>query len=145
MTHNVTNIYYVNSTEPVQQHIPEDFPPARPVQPAAPQPVYQPQPVISEPGGSPKNRAAALLLCIFLGYFGAHLFYVGRWKKGLLYFFTLGIFGFGWLIDMFVIAANKFKDSHGLPLVGKSKWVWILVFISLALCVAIASQNSTGY
>ena len=27
---------------------------------------------------SPKNKTVALLLCIFLGFFGAHRFYVGK-------------------------------------------------------------------
>jgi len=45
-------------------------------------------------------------LCIFFGYFGAHKFYEGKTIMGLIYLFTLGLFGFGWLIDIIIIATN---------------------------------------
>ena len=65
---------------------------------------------------SDKSKGTALLLCIIFGIFGAHQFYVGKTGMGLLYFFTMGLFGFGWLIDIFVIAAGSFKDKNGAPL-----------------------------
>lgn len=46
-----------------------------------------------------KNKWVALLLCVFLGYFGAHKFYEGKVGMGILYLFTFGLFGIGWLID----------------------------------------------
>ncbi len=46
-----------------------------------------------------KNKWISLLLCIFLGYFGAHKFYEGKIGMGILYIFTMGIFGIGVLID----------------------------------------------
>ncbi len=49
--------------------------------------------------GREKNKWVALLLCWFLGYIGAHKFYEGRIGAGILYLFTLGLFGIGWLID----------------------------------------------
>lgn len=42
------------------------------------------------------------LLWIF-GFLGAHRFYYGRQLTGTLYFFTLGLLGIGWLIDLFLI------------------------------------------
>lgn len=66
---------------------------------------------------SNKSKGVALLLCIFLGGLGAHYFYVGRLFKGLLYLFTAGLFGFGWIIDIFVILFGRFKDSNGFPLI----------------------------
>lgn len=53
--------------------------------------------------GRPKNKWIALLLCVFLGVFGAHKFYEGKVGMGVLYLFTLGLFGIGWLIDIIVI------------------------------------------
>lgn len=53
--------------------------------------------------GRPKNKWAALLLCVFLGFFGAHKFYEGKVAMGVLYLFTFGIFGIGWLIDIIAI------------------------------------------
>lgn len=45
------------------------------------------------------NKWISFLLCLFLGYLGAHKFYEGKIGMGILYLFTLGIFGFGWVID----------------------------------------------
>lgn len=50
--------------------------------------------------GRAKNKWVALLLCIFLGPFGAHKFYEGKIGMGILYFFTAGLFGIGWIIDI---------------------------------------------
>lgn len=50
-------------------------------------------------GGKPKNKWTAFFLCLFLGYLGIHKFYEGRIGLGILYLFTCGLFGIGWLID----------------------------------------------
>jgi len=42
------------------------------------------------------------LLWIF-GFIGAHRFYYGRPVSGTIYFFTLGLFFIGWLVDLFLI------------------------------------------
>lgn len=63
------------------------------------------------------SKSTALLLCVFLGYFGAHHFYARKAGMGLLYFFTFGLFGIGWLVDIIRIASGSFKDSFGLPLI----------------------------
>ena len=100
-----------------------------PPQPASPQPTppaqtpVQPQIIINTqahmgitPGISRKSKMTALLLCIFFGYLGAHKFYVGKTGMGLLYLFTLGLFGIGWLIDIILIAIGSFRDEFDLPL-----------------------------
>lgn len=61
---------------------------------------------------SKKKKSVALLLCIFGGYIGLHYFYVGKIGMGILYFFTVGLFGIGWLVDIARVAAGKFKDRH---------------------------------
>lgn len=38
-----------------------------------------------------------------LGFMGAHRFYFGRPVSGTLYFFTLGLFLIGWIVDLFLI------------------------------------------
>ena len=63
-----------------------------------------------------KKKSVALLLCIFLGEFGAHHFYVGRIGMGFLYFFTAGLFGIGWIIDIIKIINGSFRDNVGTPL-----------------------------
>lgn len=50
-------------------------------------------------GGKPKNKWVALVLCIFLGFFGGHKFYEGKVGMGILYFFTGGLFLIGVIID----------------------------------------------
>ena len=52
---------------------------------------------------SSKRKSVALLLCIFLGIVGAHYFYVGKVGKGILFLFTGGLFGIGWIVDICII------------------------------------------
>lgn len=49
------------------------------------------------------DKWISFLLCFFLGVFGAHKFYEGKAGLGILYIFTLGLFGIGWFIDLIVI------------------------------------------
>ncbi len=65
---------------------------------------------------SSKSRTVALVLCICLGYLGVHHFYVGRSGMGWLYLFTMGLFGFGWIFDIVMLAKGDFKDGMGYPL-----------------------------
>lgn len=65
---------------------------------------------------SSKNKVTALILCIFLGYFGAHQFYVGKSGMGFLYIITVGLFGIGWIVDIIRIACGSFTDAKGFPL-----------------------------
>lgn len=48
----------------------------------------------------PLDYTAAWLLLTFLGYFGAHRFYMGKILTGLLWLVTGGLFGLGWLYDL---------------------------------------------
>lgn len=68
------------------------------------------------PGVSRKSKMVALILCIFLGGLGAHRFYVGKVGTGILYVLTGGLCGFGWIIDIILVATGAFKDEFGLPL-----------------------------
>ena len=49
--------------------------------------------------GRLRNKWVAFFLCFFLGFFGAHKFYEGKAGMGLLYLLTVGLFGFGWIVD----------------------------------------------
>lgn len=49
--------------------------------------------------GRMRSKWVALALCFFLGFIGAHKFYEGKAGMGVLYIFTLGLFGIGVLVD----------------------------------------------
>jgi len=61
--------------------------------------------------------AVGYILWIF-GFTGSHRFYYGKPITGTIWFFTLGLLGIGWLIDLFLIPAMdreadlKFRVGH---------------------------------
>lgn len=65
---------------------------------------------------SKKDKITALVLCIFLGFLGAHRFYVGKIGTGIIYMLTLGCFGIGIIVDIISIATGSFRDEFDLPL-----------------------------
>lgn len=62
---------------------------------------------------SDKSWLAALLLCLFLGGFGIHRFFVGKIGTGILQLVTFGGLGIWWLIDFIMIITKSFTDSNG--------------------------------
>lgn len=62
---------------------------------------------------SEKSWAITLILCIFFGCFGAHRFYVGKWKSGIVMLLTSGFLGIGTLVDIVMIIICRFKDENG--------------------------------
>ena len=52
--------------------------------------------------GDTHLKSIGYILWIF-GFLGAHRFYYGRPVTGTIWFFTLGLLGIGWLIDLFLI------------------------------------------
>ena len=48
------------------------------------------------------RKSVGYVLWIF-GFTGSHRFYFGKPVTGTLWFFTLGLLGIGWLIDVFLI------------------------------------------
>ena len=63
---------------------------------------------------SRKSRLVAVLLCFFLGVFGAHRFYLGKIGTGILMIFTIGGLGIWALIDLIILTLGSFRDSDGL-------------------------------
>lgn len=52
------------------------------------------------------SKSIGYLVWIF-GFLGAHRFYYGKPVSGTIYFFTLGLFGLGWIIDLFLIPSME--------------------------------------
>jgi TM2 domain-containing membrane protein YozV len=48
------------------------------------------------------RKSVGYILWLF-GFTGSHRFYFGKPISGTVYFFTLGLLGIGWLIDLFLI------------------------------------------
>jgi hypothetical protein len=62
---------------------------------------------------SDKSRSVTLLLAALLGLFGAHRFYTGRTRSGVVMALTLGGVGIWYLYDIIVVAAGGFRDIEG--------------------------------
>lgn len=62
---------------------------------------------------SPYNRLVVILLWWFLGLFGVHRFYVGKFGTGLVMLLTGGGFGIWWIYDLILILTGRFRDGEG--------------------------------
>jgi TM2 domain-containing membrane protein YozV len=49
------------------------------------------------------NYTVAWVLLTFLGLFGVHRMYMGKWLTGILYLLTAGLFGLGYLYDFWTL------------------------------------------
>jgi TM2 domain-containing membrane protein YozV len=51
----------------------------------------------------PVNYSVAWILLTFLGFFGVHRMYMGKWITGIIYLLTAGLVGFGYLYDFWTL------------------------------------------
>ncbi len=51
----------------------------------------------------PVDYSLAWILLIFLGLFGVHRMYMGKWVTGIIYLLTLGLFGLGHIYDLWTL------------------------------------------
>jgi len=49
------------------------------------------------------NYTVAWILLTFLGLFGIHRFYMGKWLTGIIYLLTGGLFVIGYLYDLWTL------------------------------------------
>jgi TM2 domain-containing membrane protein YozV len=64
----------------------------------------------------PINYNIAWILLVYLGIFGVHRFYMGKWISGIIWLCTGGLFTLGWLYDFWTLNRNisdqnKIMDS----------------------------------
>ena len=73
------------------------------------------------------STAVGYLLWIF-GFTGSHRFYFGKPVSGTIWFFTLGLLGIGWLIDLFLIPSMRRQASLRFQ-IGKIDFTvaWVLL------------------
>jgi TM2 domain-containing membrane protein YozV len=57
-----------------------------------------------------KSIGASYLIWLIFGFVGFHRFYLGKIGTGVLYLLTFGLFGLGWLWDLFAIPS--YVNSH---------------------------------
>ena len=65
----------------------------------------------------PIDYTAAWVFLTFLGFFGAHRMYMGKWISGIIYLLTFGVAGLGYLYDLWtlndqVTQLNRSADSR---------------------------------
>ncbi|EAQ81936.1 TM2 domain-containing protein [Blastopirellula marina] len=58
------------------------------------------------PGRVDYNIAWILLAIPGIGTLGAHRLYMGKWVTAIIWFFTIGLFGVGWLYDLWTLNAQ---------------------------------------
>ncbi|MCH2172987.1 NINE protein [Myxococcota bacterium] len=77
-------------------------------------------------------KSIGYLLWIF-GFLGCHRFYFGRPISGTIWFFTFGLLGVGWLIDLFLIPSmDREADLRYRPGPFDYSLAWIfLTFFGL--------------
>lgn len=59
----------------------------------------------------PIDYSVAWILLTFLGVFGVHRFYLGKWGTGILYLLTLGLFGIGLVYDFWTLN-SQISELH---------------------------------
>jgi TM2 domain-containing membrane protein YozV len=73
------------------------------------------------------SKTIGYLLWIF-GFTGSHRFYYGKPVTGTIWFFTLGLLGIGWLIDLFLIPGmDRQADFRFEPGRVNYSVAWILL------------------
>lgn len=63
-----------------------------------------------------QKKTTAALLCFFLGNFGIHRFYVGKFGTGALQLMTYGGLEVWKVIDLIFILTGEFENSKGQKL-----------------------------
>ncbi|WP_319524091.1 TM2 domain-containing protein [uncultured Desulfosarcina sp.] len=83
--------------------------------------------------GNPTHLTPVGYILWIFGFTGSHRFYFGKPISGTIYFFTLGLLGIGWLVDLFLIPGLQRQASlrfRAGPVDYTLAWV-LLTFLGL--------------
>ena len=82
----------------------------------------------------PDTHSKVIGYCLWIfGFMGAHRFYYGKQITGTIWFFTLGLFFIGWIIDLFLIPGMDDKADRryiGGPASYNVSWI-LLTFLGI--------------
>lgn len=89
-----------------------------------------------------KNWLATMMLCWFLGSWGAHRFYTGKTTSGWVMFILtitgcFAIVSYLWALwDGFMIAFGKYTHEDGSELYERINWVgWMYAIITILIII----------
>jgi TM2 domain-containing membrane protein YozV len=77
-------------------------------------------------------KSIGYILWLF-GFIGSHRFYYGKPVTGTIWFFTLGLLGIGWLVDLFLIPSMDRKADlrfQAGPIDYTAAWI-LLTFLGI--------------
>lgn len=84
-------------------------------------------------------------LALFLGVFGAHRFYTGKTKSGIVQLLTCGGLGVWCFIDIVTILLGKFKNKNGMAISNVNpKLTWSIFVICLIIGIASNGGHTAG-
>ena len=97
-----------------------------------------------------KSLTIAVLLSVFIGFYGVDHFYLGKTRSGLIKLVTLGGLGIWWIVDIVALLRGKTVDAKGDPLIGdlakvrKTSLLFFVVLIVASLSIQLGYRAMTG-
>ncbi len=92
-----------------------------------------------------KSFPIALTLSVFLGFYGADHFYLGKYRSGVLKLLTLGGLGVWWISDIVKTLQGKTFDREGRALLGGDGKTRKTALVILVGVVSVSLFGQLGY